>query len=134
MRKSTHLAAPLFMVAALLGTAGCSGDSPTDPGNAPVISQLQVQGAQRVSGSAGVVGFSFDYADPDADIDRFVFNVAGGSLTTNSLSGAGQPSGMIGVQQAVNLPAPGAEVAFSVFVMDRRGNRSNTLNGTFVAP
>lgn len=134
MRRSLNLAALLLTIAAFLGTTGCSGDSPTDPGNVPVISQLQVQGAQRVSGSVGLVGFSFEYADPDADIDRFVFSVASGSLVTNPLSDAQRPSGRAGVQQSVDMPAAGVEVTFSVFVLDRRGNRSNTLSGTFVAP
>jgi len=134
MRKHKDLAGALVVVAALLGGAGCSSDSPTSS-SVPVISQLQIQGAQRVSGTAqGVVGISFDYADPDGDINRFVFGVAGGPLTTNPLSGAGQAAGVVGVQQAVTLPAAGTEVAFSVFVIDRRGNRSNSLGGTFVAP
>lgn len=132
--KFRQLAGTLLVVAMVLGGTGCSSDSPTESGSAPVISQLQVQGAQRVSGDAGLVGIGFAYIDPDADINRFVFGVEGGGLATNPLTDADQESGMVFVQQAVTLPAAGSEVAFSVSVLDRRGNRSNLLEGTFVAP
>lgn len=134
MSKFRKLAGTAVMVAALLGGAACDSDSPSESGSAPVISQLQVQGALRVDGERGVVGFSFSYADPDADIDRFNFRVEGEGSATNELSGADQVSGVAGVQQAVDLPAAGTEVQFSVFVIDRGGNRSNTLVGTFTAP
>lgn len=133
MRKFRSFAVPVLAVALIAG-AGCSGDSPTDPGVIPVISQLQVQAAQRLAGNTGFVGFSFEYADPDGDIDRFVFNVAGGSFVTKPLEGAGQPAGRVAVQQAMDMPAAGSEVTFTVSVLDRRNNRSNSLNGTFVAP
>lgn len=114
------------------GTTGCS-DSPTRD-DAPTIAQLRVQGALRVSGDTGVVGLSFDYVDPDRDINRVVFSTGGGNSATNLLSDATLQSGTVSIQQAVTLPAPGTEVAFTVFVFDRRGNRSNELTGTFVAP
>lgn len=134
MSKFRKLAGTAVMVAALLGGAACDSDSPSESGSAPVISQLQVQGALRVDGVIGVVGLSFNYADPDADIDRLNFSVEGEGSATNELPGADEVSGVAGVQQAVNLPAAGTEVQFSVFVLDRRGNRSNTLVGTFTAP
>jgi hypothetical protein len=134
VRKVKGLAGTLAIAAVVLGSAvGCS-DSPTTSSTAPTISQLQVQGAQRISGSVGIVLFSFDYADPDRDINRFVFHPDGSSPVTNSLTDATQPSGRVGVQQAANLPAPGAEVTFTVSVIDRAHNRSNALSGSYVAP
>jgi hypothetical protein len=132
MRTFRTFAGTAMMVAAVLGAGGCNSDSPSE-GNAPVISQLQVQGAQRVSGDTGLVAISFTYADPDADIDRIAFSVTGGGIATNPLD-AGQASGVAGVQQAVTLPAAGTDVQFSISVLDRGGNRSNTLDGTFTAP
>lgn len=132
--KGKGLAGALAIAAVALGSAVGCNDSPTSSESPPTISQLRVQGAQRVSGSVGIVGFSFDYADPDRDIARFVFAVDGGGQSTNPLSGATQPSGVVSVQQAIDLPAAGAEVSFTVSVMDRRGNRSNELRGVVVAP
>lgn len=133
MNKFRHLAGFLLMVAVVVGGAGCS-DSPTESGSAPVISQLQAQGAQRVSGNVGVVHIRFAYADPDADIDRYVFQVTGEGLGTHPLDDADQSSGVVTVLQSVDMPAAGSEVTFTVFVLDRRDNRSNSLDGSFVAP
>ena len=134
MRTRRTLAATLILAAfAVGGTLGCS-DSPTSTGSAPTISQLQVTAAQRISGSQGQVGFNFQYADPDADIDRVVFRLVGADPATNSLSGADKSSGTVGVLQAVDLPAAGTRVEFTVYVLDRRMNRSNELMGSFVAP
>jgi hypothetical protein len=134
VKKGKGLAGALIIAAVALGSAiGCS-DSPTSSQSAPTISQLRVQGANRVSGSVGLVGLTFDYADPDRDIARFVFAVEGGSQATNALPGATQQSGEVSVQQTVELPAAGVELSFAVSVMDRRGNRSNELRGVIVAP
>ncbi len=134
MSKFQRFAGMGMIVAAMIAFGGCGSDSPTESTTAPVISQLQVQGAQRISGPNGLVGITFAYVDPDADIDRVTFSVAGGGTVTNPHDGADQESGVTGVQQAVNLPAAGNEVQFSIFVLDRRGNQSNTLSGSFVAP
>lgn len=134
MRKGKQLSGLVVAAAVIVGgAAGCSDDSPT-AGNAPMISQLRVDGALRVSGDIGIVNFRFDYIDPDRDISRFVFTLEGRNAASNPLSGATQESGTASVQQAATLPAAGTEVAFTVFVIDRRGNRSNELGGSFVAP
>jgi len=111
---------------------GCN-DSPTRSDNAPIVSQLQVTGTLRVSGSTGLVFFSFVYADGDSDIDRVVYRDPQG-VVTNALNDANQSSGSVGVQQTVAMPAAGTEVQFSVSVLDRAGHRSNELSGSFVAP
>lgn len=134
MRKGKELAGTLAIAAVVLGTAGSCIDSPTRSSTAPTISQLQVQGAQRISGSVGIVLFSFDYADPDRDINRLVFVIDGRSPATNPLTDATQPSGRVGVQQAADQPAAGTEVTFTVYVLDRAANRSNELRGSYVAP
>lgn len=134
MSKFQRFAGVGMIIAAMLAVGGCGSDSPTESTTAPVISQLQAQSAQRISGDAGLVFISFSYVDPDADIDRVTFSVAGGGTVTNPFDGADQESGVAGVQQAVNLPATGNEVQFSIFVLDRRGNQSNTLSASFVAP
>lgn len=133
MKTFAHFAGLLLMVAVVVGGAGCS-DSPTESGSAPVISQLQAQSAQRISGNVGVVQIRFAYADPDADIDRYVFQVTGEGLGTHPLDDADQSSGVVTVLQSMDLPATGTEVTFTIFVLDRRGNRSNSLDGSFVAP
>ena len=133
MRKFKELVGVLALAVLVAGgAAGCS-DNPTRD-DAPTIAQLRVQGALRVSGDAGVVGLTFDYVDPDRDINRVVFSTGEGNSASNLLSDATLQSGTVSIQQAVTLPAPGTEVAFTVFVLDRRGNRSNELTGTFVAP
>ena len=134
MSKFRQIAGTAMMAVALLGAGGCNSDSPTESGSAPMISQLQVQGAQRISGDVGVVGIQFAYADPDADIDRLAFRVEGAGTATTMLSGTGVVSGVVSLQHAVTLPAPGDEVRFSIFVVDRGGNSSNTLESTFTAP
>lgn len=136
MRSEVRLAVLLSVI--LLTTAGLAGcnssDSPTGNTAAPTISQLQVSAAQRLGGSQGLVGISLQYVDPDADVDRFVFRVSGGGSITTPLNEARQSSGMIGVQQAVTLPAAGEQVEFTVFVLDRRNHRSNELTGSFESP
>lgn len=134
MRSCRRFTFAMLGVALLLGgAAGCSDDSPTAD-NAPMISQLRVDGAIRATGDAGLVGIRFDYVDPDRDVRSFVFALEGGGAATNSLSDATGNTGTVSVQQTVTLPPAGTEVTFSVFVLDGRGNRSNTLTGTFVAP
>lgn len=134
-KKVREIASVLFLVAAVVSVSGCDDDSPTETGSPPMISQLQVQGVQRISGQAGVAGIGFTYADADADISRFVFSSSTGEGSAGtSLTGVNQESGVTSVQQAVVLPEPGGEVTFEVFVLDRLGNRSNTLEGSFVAP
>jgi hypothetical protein len=120
-------------VALLVAAAGCSDSSPTAD-DAPTISQLRVDGALRAAGDIGLVGIRFDYMDPDRDVANVVFTLAGGAAATNPLSGATGSSGTATVQQTVSLPPAGTEVTFTVSVLDRRGNRSNTLTGSFVAP
>ena len=134
VRNRKKLPALVIAAAVLVGgAAGCSDDSPT-AGDAPVISQLRVDGALRVSGDIGVVGIRLDYIDPDRDVSRLVFTPAGSAAASNPLSGATGDSGTVSVQQAVSLPSAGTEVTFTVFVVDRRGNRSNELTASFVAP
>lgn len=133
MRKVKQLSGLVIAAAVIVGgAAGCSGDSPT-AGTAPVISQLRIDGALRVSGDIGIVNFRFDYLDPDRDISRVQFAVEGRDPASNPLD-ARELSGTASVQQAVTLPAAGNEVPFTVLVSDRRGNRSNSLSGSFVAP
>ncbi|HUO86897.1 MAG TPA: hypothetical protein VM617_05870, partial [Thermoanaerobaculia bacterium] len=67
------------------------------------------------------------------DINLVTF-ITEGSSATNPLPDANQSSGTVGMQQAVSLPAAGIEVPFRVLVIDRRGNRSNELDGVYVAP
>jgi hypothetical protein len=123
----------LLLTIVLVCTAfGCS-DSPTRSDNAPIVSQLQVNGTLRVSGNVGLVFFSFDYADADSDIDRIVYRDPLG-VVTNALDDANQSSGSVGVQQAVSMPAAGTEVQFTVSVLDRAGHRSNEVSGSFEAP
>jgi hypothetical protein len=134
VRKSKQLSGLVIAMAVIVGgAAGCSDDGPT-AGDTPVISQLRVDGALRVSGDIGLVAFRFDYADPDRDISGFVFTQEGQVAASNPLNDATQASGTVNVQQAISLPAAGTEVPFTVFVVDRRGNRSNELIGSFVAP
>ena len=127
---------PFLLIGAALvvgAAAGCSDDGPTAD-NTPTISQLRVDGALRASGDVGLVGIRFDYIDPDRDVTNVVFATAGGAAATNPLSGVTGESGTATVQQTVALPPAGTEVTFTVYVVDRRGNRSNTLTGSFVAP
>ena len=134
MNHRTSLAALLLLaICAALGTVACS-DSPTDNGSAPTVSQLQVSSASRLSGNEGLVGVTFQYADPDSDVDRAVFRVEGAGSATSGVSDANQTTGQIGLQQAVNLPSAGTRVDFAVYVLDRKGHKSNELPGSFVAP
>lgn len=133
MRTTMHPPGALLVIAALLGTAGC-GTSPTSRNHAPVISQLQVGGPQRLSGSSGVLPFSFNYEDPEADIDRLVFDYDADDQVIMAFNGASQAAGTASVLKALFLRRPGTVMNFSFFVVDRHNNQSNTLNGTFVAP
>jgi hypothetical protein len=134
MKMAMRLLQVLLMMTALLSTASCNNSSPTSPGHAPTISHLQVHSERRVSGSEGLVSFSFDYADPDADIARVVIEFDGNGVVVRTLDDTKQTDGTETLIQPVTLPAAGAKVNFSVQVIDQRGNASNSLSASFVAP
>lgn len=134
MRNRPALATVLILTVIAVGATLACSDSPTDTGSAPVIAQLQVGSVIRATGNEGLVGLTFQYTDPDADLRNIVFQVVGDGTATNPLTGAGQTSGQVSVQQAVTLPAAGTQVDFAVSVVDRRANQSNVLMGSFVTP
>lgn len=136
MKMARRLPPTLLMTVTLLGAVGCNHSSITGSDHVPTISNLQVQGTQIVSERMGLLLFSFDYVDQDADINSFVFRISGetGLPVVNQLPDAGHVSGTASVAQTITFPAPGTEVDFSVTVRDHNRNESNSLSGTFTAP
>lgn len=134
MRNSRHLLPTALIVVLFSFVIGCGDDSPTDPDSSPVISNLRVNGALRITGNVGLAFLQLDYMDPDADIVRFVFRLEDIASTGTTLTDVAQTSGTLQVQQAVTLPDPGSEVSFAVWVVDAENNESNSLNGSFIAP
>jgi hypothetical protein len=122
---------------------GCnSGTSPTEIAKRtpPSISNLSNPATATLSlpGSPGqrpgVLPISFDFKDPDGDLDQVIVTFPEGPAR-NPLDGvAGQQSGRASLLQSLLLPGAGTRVAFSVQVIDRGGNFSNTLSGSFTAP
>lgn len=118
-------------VVALTATA-CNGShhSPTDPGIAPIITNLKVFGFQRADAITGSLPLSFEFADPDGDIDRSIVTFSNGAANNPIRSIAGQKSGTASLLQAVLLPDPAAkELDFTVQLVDAKGNVSNTVSG-----
>jgi hypothetical protein len=123
---------------------GCNGGtSPTEIAKRtpPSISNLSNPATATLSPLPGSSGqrpgelpISFDFKDPDGDLDQVIVTFPEGPAR-NPLNGvAGQQSGRASLLQSLLLPAAGTRVAFTVQVIDRGGNFSNTLSGSFTAP
>jgi hypothetical protein len=121
------LAATVAMVA-----SACNGShhSPTDPGTAPIITNLKALGFIRADATTGSLPLTFDFADPDGDIARSIVTFSNGAANNPFRSVAGQKSGTASLLQAVLLPDPAAkELDFTVQLVDAKGNVSNTVSG-----
>jgi hypothetical protein len=122
----------LLAATALIAVSACNGShhSPTDPGIAPIITNLKVFGFQRVDATTGAVPLTFEFADPDGDIDRSIVTFSNGAANNPIRSIAGQKSGTASLVQAVLLPDPTTkELNFTVQLVDAKGNLSNTVSG-----
>ncbi|HEV7509519.1 MAG TPA: hypothetical protein VGS07_31890 [Thermoanaerobaculia bacterium] len=124
----------LLLLAATVAIAAsaCNGShhSPTDPGTAPVITNLKVFGFDRADAKTGSLPLSFDFADPEGDIARSIVTFSNGAANNPLGSVAGQKSGTASLLQSVILPDPAAkELDFTVQLVDAKGNLSNTVSG-----
>ncbi len=123
----------VLLLLAAIAVSACNGShhsSPTDPGIAPIITNLKVFGFQRVDATTGALPLTFEFADPDGDIDRSIVTFSNGAANNPIRSIAGQKSGTASLVQAVLLPDPTArELDFTVKLVDAKGNVSNTVSG-----
>lgn len=131
-------------IAGLLLAAGlvlaCDGSdgtvqSVTEPSSSPVISNLKILGFTRVDANSGEMGVTFDFTDPDSDVQRVLWKFPDGEGVNGLQQAAGRSSGSVNILQSVHLPDPAArEIEFTVQVADSRGNLSNVLAGRTAVP
>jgi hypothetical protein len=122
----------LLAATAAIAVSACNGShhSPTDPGIAPIITNLKVFSFIRADATTGSLPLTFEFADPDGDIDRSIVTFSNGAANNPIRSIAGQKSGTASLVQAVLLPDPTAkELDFTVQLVDAKGNVSNTVSG-----
>lgn len=122
----------LLLAATAIVATACNGShhSPTDPGTAPIITNLKVLPFERADMKTGSLPLTFEFADPEGDIERSIVTFANGAANNLFRSVAGQKSGTASLLQSVLLPDPTAkELDFTVQLVDSKGNLSNTVSG-----
>ena len=136
LRRRAARAGALVLLATLLAACGGGG---SDTNTAPTISALSYGPAAVYVGPAGSttdIGGTFEFADPEGNVDLLtlvVLDAGGATLSTTivPIDIAGKPkSGLISGVFTVGSAIVG-RYTFQVFVTDTRGNRSNTLSGGF---
>lgn len=134
LSRETMLRAAGFglVILAVAACGGGDGGGPTE--SAPVIGNLTYAPDSALqfdfAGQVTITG-NFDFSDRDGDLATLTLTTSQGATLTAPVSGAGgQTSGTIQGAVEVDTRVIG-RYTFSVYVTDSRGNRSNSLSGTF---
>ena len=118
-----------------LSTTAARGEA-TALRRAPRIANLSnPRYAQRVGPRYGYLDVEFDFEIATAEADLVVVALEGFGEALNTIAGsAGRTKGRARVGQTVILGEPGVEQRFSLRLLDRAGQFSNWLEGSFVSP
>lgn len=127
----------MFLLIGCGGGGGGSSSSITGPTYPPAISNLSYspKSASLNEGNGAVTVYaSYDYADADGDLQSFKISDTLGFLviTEGDLSSVvgGKTAGNIYGTVIVKTTSKGT-TTFQFWVVDKKGNESNKLSGTF---
>lgn len=134
MRGPTTTGRPLTVVLLVLALAACGGGGGGSSESVPSISNLQYQPTfvlQFDGNGQSTIGGSFDFRDTGADLATFTMTTSQGATLTEPMTGAaGLKSGTALGAVVVDTTVIG-QYTFQLYVTDARGNRSNSLSGSF---
>jgi len=137
MRTRYPLLLALGLAVLMLGVA-CGDEDEESSGTAPAIDSLVYAPDTLTVGTASVIEATFNFADPEGDVDMFVIEVnPPDGVVVPAIQGAtagtsGLTAGALSLMLALNPPVAG-NYDFTITVMDSAGNTSNGLSGTLTA-
>lgn len=133
-REAMFRVVGIGMTTLALAACGGGGGGGSSPDSTPVLSNLRYapnSALQFDSAGRTAISGTFDFRDPDGDLASLTLTTSQGDNLTAPISGVpGQTSGSIDGVVEVDTRVIG-RYTFAVYVTDRRGNRSNSLSGTF---
>jgi hypothetical protein len=116
----------------LAAGAAALGEEPAPPRIANLACAVR---AERLGGRYGFLEVEFDFELGDAEVELIAISLEGWGDALNLVSEtAHRKRGRARVGQTVILGPRGAEQCFTVRLIDRRGQSSNRLSGSFVSP
>lgn len=137
MSKSRLLVVLLTIFVSFCALA-CDDDGKENKGTAPTITNLTHDSTILTVQVQGIINGTFDFSDPDADLDVLELDVVmpdGQTPSTPDTSLAG----VKGVEaetinwSLVSIPPIAGTYDFTLRVVDEEGNESNELAGSFEA-
>ena len=114
---------------------GCSS-SPTSGGTAPTLKTVTLTPVEVPVGVATTVVGTFEFVDPDGDVDSveatLTFNGADTVSQTAAQGSAGVTAGNGQITLKLNIPSAGV-VHVSIVLVDRASHRSTPAKGEITA-